>query len=91
MTDSNPIDSQVVEIPHEAVKQEVHSPVSQDTATSILLSESTARKEEIVMPEEPVIRITRQQLYDEIWKISVYLLQNRNGQSCKKNSPVLQL
>lgn len=71
MTDSNPIDSQVVEIPHEAVKQEVHSPVSQDTATSILLSESTARKEEIVMPEEPVIRITRQQLYDEIWKISV--------------------
>jgi len=31
----------------------------------------TARKEEIVMPEEPVIRITRQQLYDEIWKISV--------------------
>jgi len=71
VTDSNPIDSQVVEIPHEAVKQEVHSPVSQDTATSILLSESTARKEEIVMPEEPVIRITRQQLYDEIWKISV--------------------
>lgn len=71
MTDSNPIDSQVVEVPHEAVKQEVHSPVSQDTATSILLSESTARKEEIVMPEEPVIRITRQQLYDEIWKISV--------------------
>jgi hypothetical protein len=65
------MDSQAIEIPQAATKQEVPPPISQDTATSILLSESTARKEEIVMPEEPVIRLTRQQLYDEIWKISV--------------------
>ncbi len=71
MTESNPMDSQAIEIPQVAVKQEVPPPVSQDTATSILLSECTARKEETVMPEEPVIKLTRQQLYDEIWKISV--------------------
>jgi hypothetical protein len=71
VTELNPMDSQAIEIPQAATKQEVPPPISQDTATSILLSESTARKEEIVMPEEPVIRLTRQQLYDEIWKISV--------------------
>ena len=65
------MDNQAIKIPQAATKQEVPSPVSQDTATSILLSESTSRKEETVMPEEPVIRLTRQQLYDEIWKISV--------------------
>jgi ribosomal protein S8E len=71
VTELNPMDNQAIKIPQAATKQEVPSPVSQDTATSILLSESTARKEETVMPEEPVIRLTRQQLYDEIWKISV--------------------
>lgn len=71
VTELNPMDNQAIKIPQAATKQEVPSPVSQDTATSILLSEYTARKEETVMPEEPVIRLTRQQLYDEIWKISV--------------------
>jgi len=65
------MESQAIEIPQAATKQEVPPPISQDTATSILLSESTVRKEETVMPEDPVIKLTRQQLYDEIWKISV--------------------
>lgn len=71
VTELNPMDNQSIKIPQADTKQEVPSPVSHDTATSILLSESTARKEETVMPEEPVIKLTRQQLYDEIWKISV--------------------
>ena len=71
MTELNPMESQAIEIPQAATKQEVPPPISQDTATSILLSESTVRKEETVMPEDPVIKLTRQQLYDEIWKISV--------------------
>ena len=71
MTELKPMDKTAIETSQAAVKQEVPPPVFQKTTESILLPVSTAGKEETVMPEEPVIELTRQQLYDEIWEISV--------------------
>ncbi|XJZ27720.1 hypothetical protein ACF5W4_02410 [Bacillota bacterium Lsc_1132] len=79
------MDSQAIETSQAAVKQEVPPPASQNTTESILLPVSTAGKEEREMPEEPVIELTRQQLYDEIWKISVA------GLARKYNIPYSQL
>lgn len=85
VTELKPMDNQAIETSQAAVKQEVPPPVFQKTTESILLPVSTAGKEETVMPEEPVIELTRQQLYDEIWEISVA------GLARKYNIPYSQL
>ena len=65
------MDSQTIELPHALVEQETAQPTSGNRTVPVLEQISTTGKEETDMLEEPVIKLTRQQLYDAIWEISV--------------------
>jgi hypothetical protein len=65
------MDNQTTELPHEPVEQESTQSKPKNVTAPVLEPIFTTGKEEIDMPEEPVIKLTRQQLYDKIWEISV--------------------
>lgn len=67
----NPIGSQTIELLPVLVEQKAVSPEQGKTSTPVLEPISSIEKEETDMPEEPVLSMTRKQLYDEIWEISV--------------------
>lgn len=65
--------------------QEALSPATPNTTMSFEVSVSMAGKGKTDMSDDPVIKLTRKQLYDEIWEISVA------GVSRKYNIPYAQL
>jgi len=68
--DSKPVDDENVK-PTVISAVEPMQPASEKISAPAIEPIIEIRKEEIVLPEEPVIKMTRKQLYDEIWEISV--------------------
>ncbi|MDD4402979.1 MAG: hypothetical protein PHI24_14320 [Desulfitobacteriaceae bacterium] len=72
------MDGRAVELLPELGEQAATSPEPESISTPPVLEPiSTIGKEEADMPEEPVIKLTRKQLYDEIWEISVAVLARK--------------